>query len=581
VEKKIILPPYIEFGGIRHLAKGFPKKINLIVGDTETVKGEPYTIQLFDGQTMSYTLHSNEDILETFVKYVRKRTQKDAFNLVYFHGLDFDAPVLLHEHHRLFVDNDFKVSIGNLMTYWEVKCGKFTFADMFCPEGQVRIYDTYRFVMTSLSKACIDLKLPFKKVKAPSYLGERKPKSHEMKAFQEYAIGDVYALWELANWVLDRCREYDVIPPVSIAQFAGMVLRRKFMKKGDSMEFPPKSCVTDSVLSYHGGKNGLYIKTPVRAKKVFSYDLISAYPWAMKQLPSFLEGEYKRVKKFDPNHVGIYCVAGEYIPCKYNLFYTHTFKPIKEKGPISNLCVTSFELQEAIEKKHFIPEKIRGWVWVPKSTRSPLAEYVDHFFEMKKKSKDSTMYWIGKFALNSLYGKFIQTVDYNQGEKVIAKVKKGTIEIVDRVFKAGGLFNPFIASLITGLVRVKLHQLEHKYKAIHSSTDSILTLKEAETGPNLGDLKFENLGPLLLVRNKLFIHWDIDGKTIAKEALHGFQSDVKTLLNLEKTKKNTYKIRRMVRLKETFKNINLNLKPLMMHNFDKELNVDWGEMYEL
>lgn len=580
MEKKIILPPYIQYGGIKRLAKGFPQKINLIVADTETIKGDPYTIQLFDGKTMSYTFHSNEDVLKTFVKYVRKRTQKDAFNIVYFHGLDFDMPVLLHKHHKLFVDNDFKISVGSLMTYWDVKCGKFTFADMFCPEGQVRIYDTFRFIMTSLEKACIDLKLPFKKLKRPSYLGERKPKKEEAKAFRDYAVGDVYALWELATWILNRCREYDIPVPVSIAQFASLVLRRKFMQKGDNIIFPPMSCVTDSVLSYHGGKNGLYVPTPVRAKKVYSYDIISAYPWAMKALPSFLKGEYKRVKKFDPDHVGIYCVAGEYIPCKYNLFYNHIFKPIKQKGYLSNLCVTSFELNEAIKTKHFIPEKVNGWIWIPETTRSPLSDYVDHFFAMKNKSNTTTMYWIGKYALNALYGKFIQTVDYNQGQTIIAKVKKGTIEIQDKVFRAGGLFNPFIASLITGMVRVKLHQLEHKFKSIHTSTDSILTLKEAKTGPNLGDLKFEHLGPILLVRNKLFIHWDQDGHII-KEALHGFQSNVKTLLNLEKTRKTSYKIRRMVRLKETFKNINLNLKPLMMHNFDKTLNVDWENIYDL
>jgi hypothetical protein len=575
-----------------------------MVGDTETVQGEPYSIQLFDGQTYLFSLHEKEDVLKTFTRYVEQRAEPDVFNLVYHHYFDFDSQVLLHDYHKMFVGNKFQIC--PLGVQWDMFCGKMTFGNMYFGENiKVNLYDTFRFVFCSLEKACIDLKLPFQKMKRPDYLGERAPTKKEMPYFQEYAKADVYALWELANWILNKVREYDTPIPISLAQFASMILRKRFMEPQDRIAFPKsKVCQANSILSYHGGKNGLYIDTPVLIKEAYSYDINSAYPWAMDKLPSFLEGSYEEVNDFDKNHVGIYCVSGMYRPCRYNLFFDHVFNPIQEDR-VENLCVTSFELEEAIKEGIFIPSKIMGTIWNPTATRSPLKDYVQYFFKEKQSNhKESSRYYIAKILMNALYGKFIQTVQ-NEDQSVIVQVKEGKLTIENAIYKAGGLFNPFIASLITGMVRTKLHKLEHRYNAIHSSTDSILTLREATTGPFLGDIKFENKGACLLVRNKLLIHWrdqidpyesakeiilekdpekvkDLVKKHVFKAALHGFHSDVKTLITLWNSRGISYEFSRMIRLKEALKDKNLGLKPLTWHKFDDaQLNVDWSKFHEL
>ncbi len=590
------------------MKKGFPKKINLIVCDTETVLGDPYTIQLFDGRQLTFSYHERENITKTFMRYVRNRIEKDAFNLVYFHGLDFDMPVLLHDQHHLFLKNRFLVQSQG--ANWDVFCGKFTFGYIYHPIDEnksipVNVYDTFRFTFSSLENACKDLHLSFQKMKRPDYLGKRRPTEDERPYFEEYAKADVYALWELAQWILSRCREYDCPIPISLAHFASILLRHKFMEPKDKLIFPPTSCAVDSILSYHGGKNGLYIDTPVLLKDAYSYDIISAYPWAMSILPSFLEGgKYVKTNEFKKDRVGIYTIDGEYTNCKYNLLYDHKFKAI-ESGTIENKSFTSFEIDEALRYNHLKITKITGHYWEPgEVTRSPLKDYVTFFYKLKKESpKKSAQYLIGKTVLNALYGKFIQTISNDEGD-TIDKFKDGKIEIQDVIYKAGGLFNPFIASLITGAVRAKLHSLEHENQAIHASTDSILTLKKCRTGENLGDLKFENKGPCLLIRNKVYIHFKekvdphkvaakilketdpeklkkLYEKYIYKSALHGFHADTKTLINLWKTGQKAYKITRMVKIREAFKNKNLNRKPLMMYEEDKELEVDWSRYREI
>jgi hypothetical protein len=582
------------------MKKGFPDKLVLMVADTESVLGDPYSIQLFDGETGVYSLHQNEDILTTFIKYVKKRMVPGHQHYVYFHGLDFDLPMLLHKYHSMFSENSFSLSFPQYGVMFECFTGKMTFAKMYVEGlGMVCIYDTFRFVTTSLAAACTDLNLPFQKLPRPEYLGLRAPHPEEANAFREYAMADVYALWELVQWKMDRVRELDVHIPISIAQLASLVFRKKFLPEGQKINFPSIPCVVDSILSYHGGKNGLYTKSPALLRGISGYDINSAYPWAMKMLPSFLGGEYTQVRTFKEDLVGIYTITGTYDYDTYHLFFHHDFE-IHPPGRVENLCVTSFELQRALALGWFKPEKIRGWVFHPSESYSPLAGYVDHYYEQKQKHpKESSQYWIAKILLNSLYGKFIQSMDYNQTERIVARVKNGgKIEHHERESIAGGLFQPFLASLITGAVRARLFDFETRYNALHSSTDAILTRETFDSNPALGELKFENRGDCLMVRNKLYLHTKNDEqfertarKSLRTErreqrsvwgkfALHGFQGDIHTLIKLWKTRKTAYSIDRMVKLKESFKRKEDPLKPMMFHKQERVLDVDWNDYRE-
>jgi hypothetical protein len=615
--KHVILPEYIK-RGVGGMVRGFPSKLKLMVWDTETINGDPYSCQFFDGETAVMSYQKQEDVLTTFIKYVRKRQVPGYQTYIFAHGLDFDLPVLFHAHHKQFIKNQFYIRFDRLGAEFECFTGKMTFAKMYTPEGMVYIYDTFRFVLCSLAKACEDLRLPVQKLPRPPYLGQREPTREERPSFEKYAMADVYALWELVLWIVERARELDTPIPISIAQLASLVFKKKFMpkpikipkqrnipkqvitlaRKPDTFTFPPKECVIDSIRAYHGGKNGLYTKAPTLLRNINGYDINSAYPWAMKTLPSFLGGEYKQVRKFHENKIGIYTISGDYYYETHPLFYQHDFE-IQAPGRLENLCITSFELERALSLRWFIPSRISGWIFYPSETYSPLAEYVNYFYEQKQKlPKTHAGYWVAKNLMNSLYGKFIQSTNYDATESIVSRVKKGVTDIPEQEFLAGGLFNPFIASVITGMVRTRLFDYELRYNALHSSTDAILTREQAETSSELGGLKFENEGDCLLLRNKLYLHTDgesfekvslraIVEKDRAKQAeiwgkfaLHGYQGDIPTLLNLWKTRSIEYKINRMVRLKESFKHKNLNLKPLTWVDMPKTLDVDWTQYTE-
>ena len=99
-------------------------------------------------------------------------------------------------------------------------------------------------------------------------------------------------------------------------------------------------------------------------------------------------------------------------------------------------------------------------------------------------------------------------------------------------FVAGGLYNPMIATLITGLARTKLHEIEEKYKALYSSTDSIKTtkkVKKKDLGNKLGklDYKFKN-ETVHFFRNKLYYTEDS-----GDYAMHGFQGTIQDLKDME------------------------------------------------
>ena len=196
-----------------------------------------------------------------------------------------------------------------------------------------------------------------------------------------------------------------------------------------------------------------------------------------------------------------------------------------------------------------------------------MINYVDYFFNMKNETpKTNPNYMYYKTLLNSLYGKFIQTTEDNKYFEVDG------IDLKLTTWKAGGLFNPFIASLITGGARAYLHSLEHEYKSIHSSTDSIMTTfkpRKEHLKDELGALQIETFGDGLFVRNKLYA---IFGDTI-KYALHGFQGTVTDLIKLYINKEHEYETTKLIQVREGL--LHEDKKPLTFMKLKRTLNTEW------
>ncbi len=155
---------------------------------------------------------------------------------------------------------------------------------------------------------------------------------------------------------------------------------------------------------------------------------------------------------------------------------------------------------------------------------------------------------------------------------------------------AGGMFHPFIASAITAKPRARLHRVEHKYNAMHSATDGILTQKTIRFGRDfdLQPSKKEKLGTLsleaenttlLLVRGKCYIVYHNDGeeksktfkgKRILKYAKHGFQGNVTQLEKLVASGRRKYLVTKPNTLRQSIKH---GLKPNLFVTKEMHLRV--------
>ena len=450
--------------------------------------------------------------------------------------------------------------------------------------------DAYQFVFRGLDKIGKDLQLSVNKLPRPYYLGERKPQTpEEVRAFEAYALGDVYVLWELVHWILGIHRQYDVALSVSLADLCGKIFRKKFVT---SSIRPTHSAITIAALySYHGGKTELYEPYPRIVKNIHEYDIVSAYPFAMTQIGNFFDYSIEEWQPGQPIvNDGLYNVTGE-ITCQYQPLYTHTFQRL---SVLSHTWVTGWELNSA--KDCFKGIVHEGYVMISHYGKheNGLENYIWHFFEKKQladQSKNISERLIAKLAMNALYGKFISRImEEDVGD--------------EELWRGGVIFHPLVATLITGFVRSYVHKIEHVCQSIHTSTDAFITqhptLDTHFPGLHgLGQLKREYQGDVLLVRPKVYVIFDqirvnchhkfditendivfctyCQGRVL-KSATHGFFGSTQMLLNMWKGGQTNYIVRRMIKLREAKHRRDPELHPFVFMPQRRTLKVDWSQL---
>ena len=584
-EKKITLPVHIR-AGIKHRKAGFSSEYRLFSGDCETVGGHPLTIQLTDSADACDMIWVDQKtILPTFMDWMKGRLLRHRVNVCFFHNLAFDLTALLYDHLADLTSSCVTLDLHGAK--WEILSGKVYYAKVKYKDGTVlHIIDSFRFFTGSLARIGKDLGCRNVKGPKPAHLGTKRF-TQEDEQFVAYAKSDAMLGYELGEAIIRMHEEYDVALSMSAPQFAMRVFTKYHLKEDEEIHLPSKSIIKGALASYHGGKNGFYVK-PGLYRDVTELDISSAYPHAMKSMPQFVRGFFKKASSYEAGLQGVYCVTGEVKRCRYAIFQTHEGKAI-HGGPVKDLWVTSYELQEALRAGEIAVERIFGWLWVPDPnyTHNPLAEYVDEFYAKKQAShKGDPKYLTYKLLLNALYGKFIQNVEVEENGKVTTECvieADGRRTAVPKTFKAGGMFSPVIATLITGFVRAYLHRMEHDYKAIHSSTDSIKTLQRVDKDAlphGLGGLDVEVTGDCVILRNKLYLHYDgamTPGIPPKKYALHGFWGGVDDLLALVVARKISYHVHHLYRMKEAQKQGKV---PLKSYKQEREVNIDWSSYIE-
>lgn len=586
MNKHIHVPGYIYKGITRNIRGSQP--LNVMAGDTETCQGIPYLIQLCrDGQWPDLYDVDAETVLPVFLEWLKENTMSrrtNPVNILYFHNLPFDLGAILCRYRdERWLRNEFTITGDDYII--DVKNGKCCFAEIrFYDKGvdedkrettRVLVVDSFAFYRAGLGRVADILQLEHRKYESPFTDADKR---YTRREIERYAVQDVLVELDLAKNIAGWCSEYDVKPCVSLPQLAMRIFKHCFLEEGDVLPYPAgfdKGCIK----SYHGGRNGYYVEgePPVKIEGVSELDVVSMYPWAMTQIPNFLHCEYEQTDKIEKRRDGVYYLEANIRPGKYPALFDHDFHPAA--GYYRGLWTTSYELRRAVKEKQIDITELKGVVVRATRKRNPLKDYVDHFFEKKREcGHGDPRRLFYKTAMNACYGKFIQNVDHTCGRRF--SWNGHTFREIAHNFEAGGLFNPLIATLITGCARARLHELECRYQALESSTDAIKTLKHArasDLGDGLGKLeyKFKDYR-VYFFRSKLYLALGetVEGATHGCMAGSGDKSPnarkaalLKMMLNDEWE----YEYVRMTKMRESIRQEALNA--LTMQKRRAELNL--------
>ena len=579
--QRIVIPNTLKYG-IKS-KKGGISRVKIYGADIETINGEPrlltLTSELLYNKVQCIRVNK-KTIIQKFLFSLYNTISRGHINIVFFHNLNHDLVALFYQDYTIFRSTNFKINFGKNITA-EIFSGNTWFMQVHYHDINTIVYvlDSYRYVFTSLAVISKQLNFKFQK-KELSKQGQKDLGKKLTPEIIDYAIYDTLAEYELAQWIMNIHQLYNVKHSVSLAHLASEIFRTTFIPQGKKILQTTGIATNYAIRSYHGGRNGLYINDcPKLIKGITELDIISSYPNAMQNLPNFLEGKYEHVDTYEKNYAGVYRVECAYNRVKYPICFDENFKSIDESESENErvLYLTGYDIYQATQNKELKIKSIYGVIFIPSENQrnNPLRNYALDFFEKKQNtSKSDSRYLIYKLLLNALYGKFFQ------------RTEDVTYQLIDNQYirkswvKAGGLFQPFIASMITSYARVELNKLEYKYKSIHSSTDSIKfkgKINEKLLPSGLGGLTKEIFGDCLIFRNKLYIHYNNDvedtekinklirkmdnkkflelnkKKHFVKYALHGYQGNIKQLLEMYETGKYEYEAKRMIKVREAIK----------------------------
>jgi hypothetical protein len=475
--------------------------------DSETLAGPPITFQFFNPKNSEMIWVNEHNSFKNFIEFLDFLPMHDSKYVFYALNLEFDINSFFYSELDRFRLESVDFEIGN----WRIKghYGRpyYLFLTHKSGHKSVALIAIDAFFKGSLEKLSEKFCPEMPKLPRPEGLGEKLFLKTDQQ-FIDYSMRDAEICFKIGSEIQAFHEEMDIPQCVSAPQMAARIFKRHFMKQ--PIPNPGKGIYYSALRSFHGGKN-LFTAEP-GLYDCYGLDIVSAYSWAMAQMPSFYdESLYKWIKtlRFPVPPTGIYKISGRIIPCKWPILYDSTrHGMIPATDVFENIEVTGYELNEAVEMGECEITACSGWYYngIRDKNMSPLKQYALEMFDKKNTEKNPVKREFYKLLNNSLYGKFIQ-------KRLIKSlwnydVQNETLSN-DTVLLAGGLFQPFIASCITGKVRARIHQLEHKYQSLHTSTDGIITqLKpdELDINPNeLGKLKIEFQGKALFFRNRLYL----------------------------------------------------------------------------
>lgn len=546
---------------IAPMKTGFGKQPPYVIGfDTEAYHGKPMLMQFsLPNTSMPETelvWTTSKDVLSHFLEYLEPiareygRTHQIVlfgWNLRYeytqlFRNINPDAwgdsHFQLHFHDA--GECEGKPNDGWSIVIDAMNDKRYTFSVTFASGTKshrrgytVKVIDGMAFFSTGLDKAAKIIGVEGK----DDYPDELKGKLPPRKAvkdprFIQYAKRDAFITRQLGEKIVGYHRAFDVKMTLSAPMYAAYVFRRRFL----TAEIPLcEPALEDAGLkSYHGGKNGYYLDKPTFFDHAYDYDVNAAYTSAMANLPDPVLSVWEETRHYESGQHALWYVRGHVQSCVFRAFQEANGRwyTWKDDGDLA-FWITGYELDEALRQGEVRDiYECSGFVLRGQSGTGPIRQFCDDMYQLKRYGKTAEERQMAKLCLNSLYGKLIQKVPngsdsvfpmFDLVEQEDGSYKVRDSNMVEGGYKAGGLYHPALASLVTGSVRARIHALEHKYDSLMTSTDGFLSLTKpdpADIGDEFGKLKVKE-GKLSIWRERLYVFEPPNDDPAY--ALHGFR----------------------------------------------------------
>jgi len=465
----------------RYKNSGFKLK-NHIGLDTETYNGY---VRLIADSTGEYKLISSFDNL---INYLTNKKFRNSMNWFYNIQFDFDSIIkyLSKEEIIELYENKSLIYNKRLLTYIPKK-----YFGIKSNNNYYHFYDLFNFLEISLNKASKkylnDEKLNIVDAERLNYDIQYWADNEEL--IIHYCLKDAKLTSELAKYFWDLI--YNTINFNPKRPFSkGKLAEEYFISKCNipTIENIPYAVLEIAYNHYRGGRFELLQKGLF--DKVYEYDIKSAYPFEIAQLIDFSKGKWEKIKGFNDAYLGFYnCKIESMEPIISPFIMKIGSLSIYPNGKFKTI-LTNYEINTIHKLFPDIEIKVlNGYIFNPIQKEYPFIEEVNNLYYLKEKETDEDIKYIYKIILNALYGKTIQCIDK----------------------KAGKLFNPIYATLITSNTRLKLLKFLKSFDfAIALSTDSIHSIKPLKINkfPKLGDFDINFEGKGIYIMSDVYYLWN-------------------------------------------------------------------------
>ena len=511
----------------RYKGKGFTMKENTGL-DTETFNGYVKLICDSYGRSLYIDDIEDKDNLDKIIKFLTYQgNSKDiiGFKGVYnwFYNIQFDFESIIKYLDEVDLRELYRT---NEVIYKQYKLTylprKYFAIQDIKNENRFYFYDMFNFLDVSLNKAS----KKFLKDEKISTLDVNKINTDAQYWIDNkdeiirYCIKDAELTKRLADYFWNIIYEKLNFHPKS-PMSKGKLSEEYFLH---TCNIPAINQIPDKVVrtaydSFYGGRFEILKRGYM--EKCFCYDIKSAYPAEIANLPNFNLGKWMKVKKVNPDaHTGFY-------KCKV-ISFEENFSGFKTKVNNALNIYPNGAFNQFLTKKEilFIEAHLPnsaiivefGYEWIPKSLEYPFKSEIERLYQWKNSEPDEDIKYCVKIILNSLYGKFIQV--------------SGNDNVTGR------LFNPLYASLITSGCRVKILEMgmQKPDSIISFSTDSVISTEPLSTplNPQMGEFDKDFEGQGVFIMSDVYNLWNDETKKV-KSKLRGFSvASTKDYSNEEK-----------------------------------------------